>query len=55
MLLLLLVITLMLQYPNMYKIRADLGLFDEEMRHLFGDAYISDRSEATGSEEEDNA
>lgn len=55
MLLLLLVITLMLQYPNMYKIRADLGLLDEEMRHLFGDAYISDRSEATSSEEEDNA
>ena len=40
MLLLLLFVTLVLNYPNMYKIKADLGLVDEEMQQLFGDQYI---------------
>lgn len=40
MLLLLMVVMLMLAYPNMYKIKADLGLLDEEMTELFGDKYI---------------
>jgi hypothetical protein len=39
MLLLLMVLLLMLNYPNMYKIKADLGLLDDEMTQLFGDAY----------------
>ena len=31
---------LFLAYPNMYKIKIDLGLSDEEMKTLFGDKYI---------------
>jgi len=55
MLMLLLGLTLMLNYPNMYKIRADLGLLDDEMRSLFGDAYISDQTTLQQSaEQQDN-
>lgn len=39
MLQLLLFVTLALSYPNMYKIKADLGLLDDEMKQLFGDQY----------------
>lgn len=39
MLLLLLVISLMLNYPNMYKMKADMGLNDDEMIELFGNEY----------------
>ena len=45
MLLLLLIVMLMLNYPNMYKIKADLGLDDQQMKELFGDAYISNNNE----------
>lgn len=38
----LLVLVLFLSYPNMYKMKNDLGLTDEEMKNLFGDAYIAD-------------
>ncbi len=38
----LLVLMLFLSYPNMYKMRTDLGLTDAEMTALFGDAYIAD-------------
>lgn len=38
----LLVLLLFLAYPNMYKMKSDLGLNDEEMKSLFGDAYIGD-------------
>ena len=38
----LLVLVLFLSYPNMYKMKNDLGLTDEEMLTLFGDAYIAD-------------
>lgn len=38
----LLVLLLFLAYPNMYKMKNDLGLNDEEMRSLFGEAYIAD-------------
>ena len=41
MLLLLLFVMLMLNYPNMYKMKADLGLNDSEMTSLFGDKYLS--------------
>jgi len=44
MLMLLLGLTLMLNYPNMYKIRADLGLLDDDMLRLFGNDYISDKT-----------
>ena len=37
----LLVLLLFLCYPNMYKMKNDLGLNDEEMKSLFGDAYIA--------------
>lgn len=40
MLLMLLFVTLVLCYPNMYKIKADTGLTDDEMKELFGDKYI---------------
>lgn len=35
----LLVVTLFFTYPNMYKIKVDLDLSDEEMQGLFGDQY----------------
>lgn len=41
MLLMLQFLTLMLNYPNMYKMKADLGLADDEMKELFGDKYIT--------------
>lgn len=34
------VLMLFLAYPNMYKVKVDLGLSDEEMKQLFGDRYI---------------
>jgi hypothetical protein len=37
----LLVLLLFLSYPNMYKMKNDLGLNDDEMKSLFGDAYIA--------------
>lgn len=40
MLLMLLVVALMLNYPNMYKMKADMGLNDNEMKQLFGEKYI---------------
>lgn len=45
MLTLLLVMMLFLAYPNMYKIKVDLGLDDETMRQLFGDKYISEKKD----------
>lgn len=33
---------LFLAYPNIYRIKVDLGLTDEEMKSLFGDRYIAD-------------
>ena len=42
---LLLVMMLFLAYPNMYKIKVDLGLDDEIMKQLFGDKYISEKNE----------
>lgn len=33
-------LVLVLTYPNIYRIKADLGLDDEAMRSLFGDKYI---------------
>ena len=38
----LMVLVLFISYPNMYKMKNDLGLTDDEMKSLFGDAYISD-------------
>lgn len=37
----LLVLLLFLAYPNMYKMKTDLGLLDEEMTRLFGEAYVA--------------
>jgi len=36
------VLVLFLNYPNIYRIKVDLGLTDEEMQSLFGDRYIKD-------------
>ena len=33
-------LVLVLMFPNIYRIKVDLGLTDEEMRMLFGDRYI---------------
>lgn len=33
---------LFLAYPNIYRMKVDLGLTDEEMKALFGDRYIPD-------------
>lgn len=35
------VLVLFLSYPNIYRIKVDLGLSDGEMKMLFGDRYIS--------------
>ena len=40
MLLMLLFVNLVLCYPNMYKIKADTGLSDDDMKELFGDKYL---------------
>lgn len=50
MLLLLLFVTLVLNYPNMYKMKADIGLLDDEMAELFGSDYICDKGEGSSSE-----
>lgn len=36
------VLMLFLAYPNIYRIKSDLGLTDDDARTLFGDSYISD-------------
>ena len=33
---------LFLAYPNIYRMKVELGLSDEEMKSLFGDRYIPD-------------
>lgn len=40
MLVLVMVMMLVLSFPNMYKVKADLGLTDEDMTQLYGDQYI---------------
>ena len=35
-------LVLFLTYPNIYRIKVDLGLTDEEMKSLFGDRYLPD-------------
>lgn len=35
-------LVLFLTYPNIYRIKVDLGLTDEEMKSLYGDKYIGD-------------
>lgn len=36
------VLMLFLAYPNIYKVKVDLGLTDEEMKNLYGDRYIAE-------------
>lgn len=36
----LLVLTLILSFPNMYKLKSDLGLSDEQMTALYGEKYV---------------
>ncbi len=42
----LLVLEIILIFPNMYKMKHDLGLNDEQMIALFGDSYIADNPPA---------
>lgn len=46
MFLLLIVLTLFLAFPNMYKMKVDLGLDDDTMKSLFGESYIPDNPNA---------
>lgn len=39
------VLTLFLAYPNIYRLKVELGLTDEEMKSLFGDRYICEERE----------
>lgn len=36
------VLTLFMAYPNIYRIKVELGLSDDEMKQLFGDNYIAE-------------
>jgi DMSO reductase anchor subunit len=40
------VLMLFLAYPNIYRIKVDLGLNDDEMKSLFGDKYIANGDNA---------
>ena len=42
---------LILAYPNIYRIKADLGLSDEQMQSLFGDRYIPDNRQSSDNEQ----
>lgn len=39
-----LILMLFLSYPNIYKIKVDLGLSEEEMKATFGDKYIPENN-----------
>ena len=45
-------LVLFLNYPNIYRIKVDLGMTDDEARELFGDSYISDNRSTDSSNEE---
>ena len=51
----LMVLVLFISYPNMYKMKHDLGLTDEEMQSLFGDQYLADTTEPYASPDLDLA
>ena len=48
-------LTLFLAYPNIYRIKVELGLADEEMKQLFGDKYISENKESKDDNSADEA
>ena len=37
---------LILAYPNIYRVKVELGLTDEEMKSLYGDQYIAEESKS---------
>ena len=43
------VLTLFLAYPNIYRIKVELGLTDEEMKQIFGDRYIAEEEQGDSS------
>lgn len=49
MLLMLAELTLFISFPNMYKMKRDLNISNEDMKNLFGDSYIADLSEDQNS------
>ena len=38
-------LVLFLNYPNIYRIKIDLGMTDDEAKEVFGDRYISESKE----------
>lgn len=38
-------LVLFLNYPNIYRVKVDLGLTDDEMKQLYGDEYVDDGKE----------
>lgn len=44
------VLTLFLAYPNIYRLKVELGLSDEEMSQLFGDKYIAEEGRTPQSD-----
>ncbi len=42
MMVLLVTLSLFMQFPNVYRIKVDIGLTDPQAKALFGDAYLSD-------------
>lgn len=42
-------LVLFLNFPNIYRIKVDLGLTDDQMRTLFGDRYIASSDDTTRS------
>ena len=56
MLLVLMVLSLFFLFPNMYKVKVDLGLDNTTMKQLYGDAYVADKvEEETASEMTESA
>ena len=51
MFLIVLVLMLFMVFPNIYRIKVDLGLTDEQMKEIFGTDYIPDPQEETDSDE----
>ena len=54
MMMLLLFFMAVMNYPNMYKMKSDMGLFDDEMSDLFGDNYIRDHTSDDSNQSEES-
>ena len=54
MMMLLLFFMAVMNYPNMYKMKSDMGLLDDEMSDLFGDNYIRDHTSDDSNQSEES-